>query len=94
MVPLSDTYFENLTQDAGNENVVKWEKEIARAESLRHCDVSEMDIMASRATHPSDVPSEESVQSKARKAPPEWVSLGVEIEDKQWVRQLSDHAMY
>jgi len=94
MVPLSDKYYDNLTQDAGQENVVTWEKEIARAESLRHSDVSEMDIMASRPSHPGHVPGQESVPSNTRKAPPEWVSLGVEIEDRQWVLQSSYHAMY
>jgi hypothetical protein len=85
MVPLSDTYFANLTQDAGAENAVKWEQEIARAESLRHIDVAEMDVMASRGPHPGDVPNAESVQAGKAKAAPDWVSLGVDIEDRQWV---------
>jgi hypothetical protein len=83
MVPLSDMYFAKLTEDAGNDNVAKWEREIARAESLRHIDVSEMDIMASRAANPSDPPREESMTSKQKQPPPDWVSLGVEIEDRQ-----------
>lgn len=89
MVPLSDTYFTNLTVDAGPGNVVKWEQEISRAESLRHIDVSEMDIMASRQTDPSDVTN---TQSGKGKAPTDWISLGVEIQDKQFVPLQQYHS--
>lgn len=93
MVPLSDTYFSKLTLDAGQENVVTWEQEISRAESLRRGDVSEMDIMASRPTNLSDIPSAESVPSNTN-GRPDWVSLGVAIEDKQWVLHSPFHAKY
>jgi hypothetical protein len=94
MVPLADTYFANLSDDAGHDSVVIWEQEIARAEQRRQSDVSEMDIMASRPTNPIDITSTESVQFMTETGQREWVGLGVDIEDKQCVFPVLYHAMY
>jgi hypothetical protein len=83
MVPLSDTYFANLTQDAGKDNVDIWEAEITRAESLRHSDVSQMDIMASRSTNPDLGTREEIVNLTTGQGPGAWIAIGVDIEDRQ-----------
>jgi len=85
MVPLSDSYLTNLTLDAGKDNVETWEREISLAERLRHSDVSQMDIMASRSTHADNVPIEEITNTNTAQGPGAWIALGVDIEDKQWV---------
>jgi hypothetical protein len=83
MLELADTYYQNLTTEAGPAAVEKWKNEVERAEEKRAVDITAMDIYATRL---------ESVTSASQNEPAGvegtplhfWMKFSLAVEEKQY----------
>lgn len=83
MLPVAEEYFINLTSDAGAINVEEWEKQIQHAEDTRSFDISKMDIMGAQAMPRAE--NSAAGESVPTEEIPQWISVGLDIEDAQYV---------
>jgi len=84
MLDHAKTYYQNLTNQAGNTAVQKWTVDIEDAESNRKNDITAMDIYAAKLAG-----SESDIRQPAAGIPEtqlgSWMELSLAVEEKQYV---------
>jgi hypothetical protein len=82
MVELAETYYQNLTNEAGPTPVEKWRKEVERAEERRATDITAMDIYATRLDSVASA-SQQMAAGIGDSPLHHWMQLSLTVEEKQ-----------
>jgi hypothetical protein len=82
MLDHAQTYYQNLTDQAGITAVDKWTQDIERAEAMRKYDITAMDVYAAKVDHTTpDV--RQPAPGMPRSALATWMELSLAVEEKQ-----------
>jgi hypothetical protein len=81
----ANLYFQNLVKGIDAADQIEWEHQILNAEKNRLLDRSLMDVLGAKEHQNEPAAAATSNHILARDSVAEWIQLGIEIEEKQYV---------